>query len=443
MASINKRGNSYEVRWRAGRNSPTQSCTFHDEDTALAAKRLAEARSHRITDTEVYAAVLGYLTESAEANDDPECPLLRDLIEEWIELKVDVEADTKKEYARILRGRWVTETVGTVPALADLRVDEIDRAAHIDPWKAGFSAERAAGTVHKLWAALSMVMRSAVPRYRYDNPFDRPVGHRSNNLPTIEKFDAYFLTPEEAEIFVRACPSDVRDIVIVALGTGMRLGEVFRLQVGAVSLAGDKPTVRVEKKAKSKKSYRTIGLPALVVKVLARLIAGKKRTDLVFTSPTGKPIDPRNYRNRVWRYAVSAAQRCPDHPPRAAKVGNGREIGPVKSIAVSTCDCPTRLHQRPRFHDLRHSFVAYLIDAGYDFLAIMEILGHASIKTTFDIYGHRLTHGDKKLLDKLNRSLPGGASDADLEAFERRRRKSLKKKKRQVASFIDGLPAAA
>jgi integrase len=443
MASIKRRGNSYEVRWRAGRRGETQTCTFHDEKLAETAKDLAEARGHKISDTEVYAAILGFLTQPP-VPETSESPYVKDLIEEFLQQKVDVKESTKKEYTRLLHGTWVTQDVGSVPALAGLRVTELDRDKHVNPWKAEISKVLAPASVHKLWAVLAMALRTAVPRYRYDNPFDRPAGQRSNGLPTIERFDAYFLTPEEAEILVAACPPDVRDAVIVALGTGMRLSEIFRLQVGAVSLAGEQPTVRVEKQVKSKKSYRTIGLPALVIQVFARRIAGEKRTDLVFTSATGKPVDTKNFRQRIWRYVVSAAQRCPDHPPRMKKVGNGAELYSLKSMAVSTCDCPKRLHQRPRFHDLRHTYVAYLIAAGFDFLAIRDLLGHASIKTTFDIYGHRLTHGDKRLLDKLNKRLPGGANESTLEEFEQNRRKKLKKKKaKKVAPFIEGMPAAA
>ena len=44
--------------------------------------------------------------------------------------------------------------------------------------------------------------------------------------------------------------------------------------------------------------------------------------------------------------------------------------------------------KRIRFHDLRHSFASHLIQAGVHAKAIQEALGHASIKTTLDRYGH-------------------------------------------------------
>lgn len=43
---------------------------------------------------------------------------------------------------------------------------------------------------------------------------------------------------------------------------------------------------------------------------------------------------------------------------------------------------------RIRFHDLRHSHVAHLIEAGVDPLTISRRLGHASVAFTLDRYGH-------------------------------------------------------
>jgi integrase len=80
------------------------------------------------------------------------------------------------------------------------------------------------------------------------------------------------------------------------------------------------------------------------------------------------------------------------------------------------CRCPGRLHAAPRFHDLRHSHVAYLIAGGWDFYAIQLRLGHASIKTTFDIYGHLLPHGDRKRLARLDGLLPPIFSDSSAQS---------------------------
>ena len=43
---------------------------------------------------------------------------------------------------------------------------------------------------------------------------------------------------------------------------------------------------------------------------------------------------------------------------------------------------------RFRVHDLRHTAASLMIQAGYPPKMLQEILGHASITTTLDLYGH-------------------------------------------------------
>lgn len=55
-----------------------------------------------------------------------------------------------------------------------------------------------------------------------------------------------------------------------------------------------------------------------------------------------------------------------------------------------------------RQHDLRHSHVALLIHQGEDYTTIKERLGHASIKTTIDVYGHLFPNKQKETADRLD-----------------------------------------
>ena len=55
-----------------------------------------------------------------------------------------------------------------------------------------------------------------------------------------------------------------------------------------------------------------------------------------------------------------------------------------------------------RIHDLRHSHVANLLDAGVDFYRISKRLGHSSISTTLDRYGHLLDDSESDILEVIN-----------------------------------------
>jgi integrase len=64
-----------------------------------------------------------------------------------------------------------------------------------------------------------------------------------------------------------------------------------------------------------------------------------------------------------------------------------------------------------RFHDLRHFFVSVLIENDEDAKYIMGQAGHASIKTTYNIYGHLMPQAKQKSSRKLERSIFGKKAD--------------------------------
>lgn len=116
---------------------------------------------------------------------------------------------------------------------------------------------------------------------------------------------------------------------------------------------------------KSTRSRRTIRMPQVVITALKahrkgqleeRLAAGAAWEDsgLVFTSPIGTPLDPRNV---------------------------SREF---KAMLI-TADVPA-----VRFHDLRHTAATLLLAQGVDPRTIMETLGHSQISLTLNTYSHVL-----------------------------------------------------
>ena len=116
---------------------------------------------------------------------------------------------------------------------------------------------------------------------------------------------------------------------------------------------------------KSVRSRRTIMLPAVVTVALKakrvrqleeRLAAGGEWEDtgLVFTTPIGTPVDPRNA-TRLFHALLVAA-----------------DLRPV------------------RFHDLRHTAATLLLAQGVDHRTIMETLGHSQVSFTLNTYTHVL-----------------------------------------------------
>jgi integrase len=391
------------------RAGPAQAAvTVPELSLANAAKALAEAHKHRITADEVYRAVLG-LSEAAE--EVAPVPTLADWIDEWVERKVDVARATLKEYARLMRSR-------VVPRLGRRRLCEIsaDDIASLVAW---LSSELMPAGVRKVHVVLHQVLGDAVPQHIPANPAAKPAGQRRNSLPKITRYRACFLTPEEADLILRAAAPPIVDLIRTAFGTGLRLGELLGLRVRDVDLDSSTPVIRVEQTLnrdgsfgapKSAKSDRSVTISHTLVEILGRRVADRRPADLVFPAPDGGAWDTNNLRNRYWRTAIAAAGRCPTHPPAAVKCGRGGKHEKIHPLSTSSCGCRARLHQKPRIHDTRHSHVGWLIDAGWDLYAIQQRIGHESIKTTFDVYGHRLSHGDTDRLNILDQMLSGRVS---------------------------------
>ena len=53
-------------------------------------------------------------------------------------------------------------------------------------------------------------------------------------------------------------------------------------------------------------------------------------------------------------------------------------------------------------HTLRHTFATRLLEKGANIKAVSEILGHASVQITLDIYSHALPNLKKDTVDLLN-----------------------------------------
>ena len=78
-----------------------------------------------------------------------------------------------------------------------------------------------------------------------------------------------------------------------------------------------------------------------------------------------------------------------------------------------------------RIHDLRHSHIALLIEKGMQPLVIAQRVGHDSVNTTMNIYGHLYPNKQKQVADMLNAEATGNAVNNLVDmATERQYRKA-------------------
>lgn len=426
MATIEQRGESVRVNWRFGgsREGARQSCTFRGAPAARtklahAAKQLVESRNHDMTRDECYTAVLG-----KTATTTPSVPTLKQWVDTWLDDRArtkEIQADVVVSYRRILGLR-------AIPYLGHMRLTDIDQDV-LRGWVAWMTSSRvtvggksrrdgrllAAATVRRTHAILHACLGAAVPRWIPANPAARPAGARfQTGLPKPEQFESMYLSPDEIQLVLDRCSPHIRDLVYVAVHTGMRLGELVALECRNVVFSTTGATILVRSALKndgtvgapkSVRSRRDVTVGRKVADVLAARVMARKPRSLVFPTPRGGMWDPHNLRDRYWYRAVASAMRCEDHPP---PLPPKPMRGPRRQWTVdevSECRCSTRLHRRPRLHDLRHTHASLLIAERWHTKKIQVRLGHASYQTTMNVYGHLMDLGDEGELHGIEQLL--------------------------------------
>ena len=58
--------------------------------------------------------------------------------------------------------------------------------------------------------------------------------------------------------------------------------------------------------------------------------------------------------------------------------------------------------RRFRFHDIRHTFASLLLANGESLHYVKEQMGHASIQTTVDVYGHLVPGSNRNAVNRLD-----------------------------------------
>ncbi|MDP9181946.1 MAG: site-specific integrase [Actinomycetota bacterium] len=384
---------AYKVQWRLGgsRDGTWQSETFDDRRQALRFRAQVEANHHLWPDGWVKGWGFGANPQAVDAVG------ARTSLEEfgttYVRRLTSAGPDTQTRYlAQVSRlVGWITDATGFVPELESFSSDD-DRDWINARRRAGASPKTIAN-YHGLLAAIfkdavhkGLVIRSPCEGVR---------------LPTQESAeddgDRQFLTEDEFAVLLGAMNADSRDLLTVAVGTGLRWGELTALRVEDLQLGGKVPHLSVRRawkrngtgdfavegegrfylgSPKTRESRRKVSLSQPVVDVLRRVTAKRDSGDLVFPAPEGGRLDQGNWYAHRWQVAVRAA--------RAAGLASS-----------------------PRFHDLRHTHAAWLISAGVPLPVIQKRLGHKSIKITVDVYGGLLVQTHEVADLAMARALSG------------------------------------
>ena len=206
------------------------------------------------------------------------------------------------------------------------------------------------------------------------NPFKRVKFFKVSNGGTR------YLEKEEITKFLAHCKGRLRAIVIVAINTGMRKGEIQNLKWGDLNFAEEqeKITVRVSKNGE----MRYVQMNEAVKKAL---IGVKKHPNspYVFCGDDGTPYN--------FQKSFETAR---------------------KNSGIL----------RFRFHDLRHTFASQMVMAGVDLNTVRELLGHKSLDMTLR-YSHLSPDHKARAVRVLDARIgtnwaPEAKSDTEAENLE-------------------------
>ncbi len=271
----------------------------------------------------------------------------------WFKNRTDIRNSTKASQESLLRCHVLSEFGGR--KLGSIRTSEIDQ------WVAnmiahGLSPSTARSAHSLLRGALEAAVRDRIlPR----NPA------REIRLPQTVRREMRLLTLQEIHELAAQMDDQSRGMTFVGAYAGLRWGETAALNLKSLDLLRRRITIthslsevngRVSVgPPKTPSSYRSVTVPKVLAEELEGHLARAQtfQDGLIFTAANGQPLRPRNWRRRIWIPAVEAS------------------VGPPV-----------------RYHDLRHSHVAMLIQQDQHPKLIQERLGHSSIRTTLDIYGH-------------------------------------------------------
>ncbi len=328
MRGLYKRGNVWWIgfsyqgrRYREGVGSDRKQAE------ALLAKRKVQARENRLFDVK---------KESTEPFDTMAVDYLR-----YSEVN-------KRSYERDVR--LVKNLAGH---FGGKRLCDITPAM-VEQYKAARSRQVKAATVNRELACLKHLFTMAI---KWDRAMVNPVKEVRFFPSPVGSLRV--LSREEEQALLDVASPHLRAMIITALNTGMRRGEVLGLMWEDVDFANGYLTVRKAKNGE----VRQIPMSQHLTGTLKSL-------------------------KRVGPYVHSKKRGV----PYGTIVHGFRKA--VEQSGIRYC----------RFHDLRHTFASRLVMAGVDLVTVKELLGHKSLEMTMR-YSHPAPEHKRWAVETLNLNL--------------------------------------
>ena len=282
--------------------------------------------------------------------------LLCDWLETWIESQKGLKPTTVRVYKSHIKNH-------ILPALGKLPLKKINTEILQNFIN---SLTLSSATRKAVFYTLKAALGAAEDRELIKNCWSRV------KVPKKENATVQILSASDQQRLERALTKNEDIGILICLYTGLRIGELCALKWENINFETSAMTIngtqaRTERgveiiSPKSKTSRREIPIPSFL---LTRIMSLPRESEFVI-SKKGKPFDVRTYRRHFKKVLKRAS--LPDI----------------------------------KFHSLRHMFATRALEVGMDYKTLSEILGHASVAITLDLYAHSLSEHKKKEMNKLS-----------------------------------------
>lgn len=357
MAKVRKRGTHWQIDYfdPLG-NRVRKSFTKRKEAEAELAKRVSLIAESRYLDVKKdYKTTFGELIERYQENYQHQ-PSFKN----W-----------KKSCIKRFKGFFGEETL-----LAAIRYYDLERYRNHLRLKPTISKQgRQDSTINKEMSCLHHMFTKA---NEWEMIETSPFNKGKTLLVKENNQRLRFLNLEEIQRLIAACPNHLRKIVICAINTGMRRGEILDLTWSQV-----RNGFIYLQKTKTNES-RQIPINDNLENLFREIrVEQELRSQYVFTYATGEE-------RIVGIVPVKERKKPAPVPDRLNSIKNSFRRA---LIAAEIYDF--------RFHDLRHTFASQMIMHGASLKDVQEILGHKTMTMTLR-YAHLSQEHKKKAVNLLN-----------------------------------------
>lgn len=360
VASIDKRGTKYDVRYRVDGKSRRKTFTRHQDAVTFKAQVETEAAQGKAVDP-----------VSARTT-------FKDFYPHHVKSRVNVKrvtlATSKTLYDNHVN-RW-----------DDWTLERFTQSA-VQDWigEMVLEAKVSASTIRACYKEFSAAMKTAVAgRYIRETPC---VGI---NLPTVDRDPMTVLDHTEIDLLSKSINARFKALVLFLSYSGFRIGEAAALRWPDLDLDKGTATVHntvtehvgqglVLERPKTRAALRTVPLPRHVIDALKdhqKTFGGQ----WVFTTSNGTQVNPRTFNRRAFATALKKAN----------------------------LSC--------RVHDLRHTAISLWIRQGVDLPRVKAWAGHTDAAFTLNTYAKFFPTDDSGIMDMLNQGITTALEKGDRES---------------------------